>query len=80
MKRPVYNIETDCDIDINIQVTTPFINTENGKHLLPDEICIVANDYGYDLDEPIYLRISSYHSIGITELLRIPREREGNRL
>ena len=53
MKRPVYNIETDCDIDINIQVTTPFINTENGKHLLPDEICIVANDYDYDLDEPI---------------------------
>ena len=53
MKRPVYNIETDCDIDINIQVTTPFIDTENGKHLLPDEICIVANDYDYDLDEPI---------------------------
>ena len=51
MKRPIYDIETDCDININIQVTTPFINTENGKHLLPDEICIVA--YDYDLDEPI---------------------------
>ena len=53
MKRPVYNIETDCDININIQVTTPFIETEYGKQLLPDEICIVAEDYDYDNDEPI---------------------------
>ena len=53
MKRPIYDIETDCDININIQVTTPFIDTENGKQLLPDGICIVAEDYDHDNDKPI---------------------------
>ena len=29
------------------------VQNRNGKHLLPDEICIVAEDFDYDNDEPI---------------------------
>ena len=31
----------------------PYIETEYGKQLLPDEICIVAEDYDHDKEEPI---------------------------
>lgn len=41
MKRPIYDIETDGDVTVVMQVTTPYIETEYGKQLLADEICIV---------------------------------------
>jgi len=53
MKRPIYDIETDGDVTVVMQVTTPHIETEYGKQLLPDEICIVAEYYDFDNDEPI---------------------------
>ena len=53
MKRPIYDIETDGDVTVIMQVTSPYIETEYGKQLLPDEICIVAEDYDHDKEEPI---------------------------
>ena len=53
MKRPIYDIKTYGDVTVIMQVTTPYIETEYGTELLPDEICIVAEDYDYDKDESI---------------------------
>ena len=53
MNRPIYDIETDGDVTVVMQVTTPYIVTEYGKQLLPDEICIVAEHYDHENDEPI---------------------------
>ena len=52
MKRPIYDIETEGDVTVVMQLTTPYIETEYGKQLLPDEICIVAEYFDYDKDEP----------------------------
>jgi hypothetical protein len=54
--------------------------TCNIDYLLPTSNMNAVSFKNHFLKRPMYLRISSYHSIGITELLRIPREREGNLL
>ena len=60
------------------------IDSDFGLETATALLYIVKRDepdlYNHFLKRPIYFRISSYHSIGITELLRIPREREGNLL